>query len=532
MPGRANESARHPSPLAPSLLFKIARRRIAARFELGHECFAMPYADHGSSGARWATALRAIGNVQLIVALTLIPSILIAWWDGDNSALPFVEATAAMVILGGALIVFTRGRRAELRLRDGFLVVSAVWLISALLTPLPLILGPPHLSYTDAVFEVVSGLTTTGATAIVGIDHLPRSVLFYRQSLHFLGGMGIVVLAVAILPTLRVGGAQLTKGETSGPNKDSKLTPRIQSTAAALWLVYCGLNALCALAYYLGGMNAFDAITHAFATIATGGFGNYDANFAQFDSALLDTIAIVFMIVGGTNFALHFLAWQRGSFAAFFQDTEFRTFLWIAFTFSLIAAAGTYLGGTFPTVLSSLRHGTFHVVSMMTSTGFTTTGFANWYGFLPAFIMLITFVGACAGSTAGGIKIVRIIITVKLAWREVLRVIHPRAQFVVKIGDQVVSETIIAAVAGFVTVFMGSYVVLSLGVAATGEDIITSFSIVASSMNNVGPALGKATATVRDLNDVAVWLCSLAMLLGRLEVFTLLVLLTPAFWRE
>ncbi len=492
----------------------------------------MPHADHGSSGARWATALRAIGNVQLIVALTLIPSILIAWWDGDNSALPFVEATAAMVILGGALIVFTRGRRAELRLRDGFLVVSAVWLISALLTPLPLILGPPHLSYTDAVFEVVSGLTTTGATAIVGLDELPRSVLFYRQSLQFLGGMGIVLLAVAILPTLRVGGAQLTKGETSGPNKDSKLTPRIQSTAAALWLIYVGLNALCAAAFFMGGMNAFDAITHAFSTIATGGFGNYDANFAVFNSPLLETIAIVFILLGGANFALHFLAWHRGSVAAYFQDAEFRAYLRLILLFSAIASLGAYATGTFPTLVESIRHGTFHVVSMMTSTGFTTTGFADWGGFLPAFIMLIAFFGACAGSTSGGLKLVRIVITAKLAWREILRVIHPRAQFVVKIGNQVVGESIIAAVAGFVTVYIGCYVVLALGVAATGEDLVTSFSIVASSLNNVGPALGKATATVRDLNDVAVWLCSLAMLLGRLEVFTLLVLLTPAFWRE
>ncbi len=488
--------------------------------------------DRGTSAARLATALRAIGNVQLIVALTLLPSILLAWWDGDDTAKYFAEVFALMLGLGGGLILMTRGKRAELRLRDGFLVTTAVWLISALLTPLPLILGPPHLSLADAFFEVVSGLTTTGATTIVGIDQLPRSVLLYRQSLHFLGGMGIVVLAVAILPTLRIGGAQLTKGETSGPNKDSKLTPRIRQTAAALWLIYCGLNALCALAYWLAGMNWFDAITHSFATISTGGFANYDASIAAFNSPLIESIAMVFMVLGATNFALHFLAWGRGSFTVYGQDPEFRAFLWIIGTCTLVVTAGIYAAQVYGSLLEHLRHAAFHVISMFTSTGFTTTGFAHWPGFVPAFIMMITFLGACAGSTAGGLKTIRVMIIGRLAWRELMRVIHPRGQFVVKVGDQVIGEPILAAIAGFVTVYIASYVLLSLAVAATGEDIVTAFSIVASSMNNVGPALGKATSTVRDLNDAAVWLCSLAMLLGRLEVFTVLVLLTPAFWRE
>lgn len=485
-----------------------------------------------NSVARLSTALRAIGSVQLIVALTLVPSILLAWVDEDNTAKYFIEVFLLMVALGGTLILMTRGQRAELRLRDGFMVTTAVWVIASLLTPLPLILGPPHLDVADAFFEVVSGLTTTGATAIVGLDDLPRSVLFYRQSLHFLGGMGIVVLAVAILPTLRIGGAQLTKGETSGPNKDSKLTPRIQQTAAALWLIYCGLNALCAAAYWLAGMSWFDAITHAFATIATGGFANYDASIAAFDSMLIESIAVVFMLLGATNFALHFLAWGRGSFTVYGQDPEFRAYLWIIGACTLLVTLGIYSHGVYGSLVETLRHAGFHVVSMFTSTGFTTTGFAHWPGFVPAFIMMITFLGACAGSTAGGLKTIRTVIIGKLAWRELMRVIHPRGQFAVKVGDQVIGEGILAAIAGFVTVYVGSYVVLSLAVAATGEDVVTAFSIVAACMNNVGPALGKATASVRDLNDAAVWLCSIAMLLGRLEVFTVLVLLTPAFWRE
>ena len=486
----------------------------------------------GNSAARVATALRAIGNVQLIVAMALVPSIVLAFWDGDHTSAYFLEVFALMLGLGGGLILMTRGKRAELRLRDGFLVTTAVWLIASLLTPLPLILGPPHLSVADAFFEVVSGLTTTGATTIIGIDQLPRSVLFYRQSLHFLGGMGIVVLAVAILPTLRIGGAQLTKGETSGPNKDSKLTPRIQQTAAALWLIYCGLNALCALSYWLAGMNWFDAVTHAFATVATGGFSNYDASIAAFNSPLIESIAVLFMLLGGANFALHYLAWGRGSVAVYGQDAEFRAYLWIVGGCIVIVTAGLLSQHVYGSVIENLRHAIFHVVSMFTSTGFTTTGFSHWPGFLPSFIMMMTFLGASAGSTASGLKTIRILIILRLAKRELMRVIHPRGQFMVKIGNNVIDEPILAAIAGFVTVYLLSYVVLSLAVTATGEDPVTAFSIIAACMNNVGPALGKATATVYQLNDAAVWLCSLAMLLGRLEVITVLVLLTPAFWRE
>lgn len=485
-----------------------------------------------NSAARVATALRAIGNVQLIVASALVPSILLAFWDGDHTSAYFLEVFALMLGLGGGLILMTRGKRAELRLRDGFLVTTAVWMIASLLTPLPLILGPPYLSVTDAFFEVVSGLTTTGATTIIGIDQLPRSVLFYRQSLHFLGGMGIVVLAVAILPTLRIGGAQLTKGETSGPNKDSKLTPRIQQTAAALWLIYCGLNALCALSYWLAGMNWFDAVTHAFATVATGGFSNYDASIGAFNSPLIESIAVLFMLLGGTNFALHYLAWGRGSLTVYGQDAEFRAYLWIVGGCIAIVTAGLLSQRIYGSLIEDLRYAIFHVVSMFTSTGFSTTGFAHWPGFLPPFIMMMTFLGASAGSTAGGLKTIRTLIISRLAKRELMRVIHPRGQFMVKIGNHVIDEPILAAIAGFVTVYVGCYVLLSLAVAATGEDPVTAFSVVAACMNNVGPGLGKVTSTVHELNDAAVWLCSLAMLLGRLEVITVLVLLTPAFWRE
>lgn len=486
-----------------------------------------------TSSARLATALRAIGLVQLIVACTLVPSILIAWVDGDNGAHYFGEVFLLMVAIGAYLIYTTRGQRAELRLRDGFLVTSAVWLISAVLTPLPLMLGPPHLDYGRAMFEVVSGLTTTGATTVVGLDDLPRSVLFYRQSLHFLGGMGMIVLAVAVLPALRIGGSQLTRGESSGPNKDSKLTPRIRETAAALWIIYCGLTLLCTLAYWLAGMSWFDALTHAFSTTSTGGFANYDTSFAAFDSVTIEIVAQIFIILGATNFALHFIAFRRGSATIYPQDPEFRVFIGSLGVLTVIATLALWWSGTYSSFGESLRYGSFQVVSFATSTGFGSADLSPWPPALLGLFLVFAFLGACSGSTAGGLKTLRWMIVAKLARREMIKVIHPRGVFVVKIGDRVIAEPVLAAVAGFVTVYLGSYVVLSLLVTATGEDLLTAFSITAACITNLGPAMvGVAASTVQDLNEGAVWICTLAMLLGRLEVFTLLVLLTPAFWRE
>lgn len=476
--------------------------------------------------------LRAVGNVQLMSSVAVLPSLGIALWNDDGTAKFFLESFGILLVIGLALFLATRGATGELRMRDGFLVTVLVWLITSLVLAIPLVLAPPNLSYTDAVFEVVSGLTTTGATMIVGLDQLPQSVLFYRQFLHFYGGMGIVILAVAILPSLRVGGIQLTKGETTGPVKDSKLTPRIAQTAAALWLIYVGLNVLCTTAYWLAGMSFFDAVTHSMATLATGGFGNYDASMAHFNSVSIELIAIVFMLLGGASFGLHYLAWQRGSMTPLARDPEVRWFLAIVFGVALVVALQIWLGGRFPSFIESFRHSLFHVVSNITTTGFVTTGFADWPGMAAAALMLVGFVGGCAGSTSGAIKVVRVVITAKLALREIHRLIHPRARFLVKIGGSPVPDEVIGAVAGFVTVYIATFVVLSLGVAATGVDLVSAFSAVAACLNNMGPGLGVVAAHFRDLSEVAVWMCTLAMLIGRLEVFTLLVVLTPAFWRE
>jgi trk system potassium uptake protein TrkH len=475
---------------------------------------------------------RIVGVViALASTLNLVPAMLSWAWDEGIEAV-FLESLLATLAVGFVLWLPVRHRREELRLRDGFLVVTLIWFLVAGACSLPFMLGPTGLSVPDAYFEAVSGLTTTGATVIAGLENLPRSLLFYRQSLHFLGGMGIVILAVAVLPMLRIGGSQLFRAESTGPVKDTRLTPRIAETAKALWLVYVGLNTACALAYWVGGMDAFDAVTHAFATVATGGFGNYDASFAHFDSPLLESIAILFMFLGGVNFSLHFIAWRRATASVYFADSEVRAYFAIVVGTSLVLAAGLWMHGEYPGFLESLRHAAFHLVSNITTTGFTTTGFVQWPGYAPLLLILIGFIGGCSGSTSGGMKVVRIVLLFRQGLREIAQLVHPRGRFVVKLGQVTVPGAVLAAVTGFCTLYVACFTVLTLALAATGLDLLSAFSAVATCINNMGPGLSTVASNFREVGDVGVWICSFAMLLGRLEIFTVLVLLTPAFWRE
>jgi len=480
---------------------------------------------------RSRTLLRIFGAIIGLSAAISLPPMLLAWWWNEASATAFLESFLIAGVIGFVLWFPVRHARYEMRLRDGFLIVSGVWIIAVLVTALPFMLSEPNLSYTEAIFEAASGLTTTGATVIVGIEHLPRSMQFYRVLLHYFGGMGIVILAVAILPMLRIGGMQLFRAETTGPQKDSKLTPRIADTAKALWLVYTGLVVLCALAYWAAGMGLFDAVSHAMSTIATGGFANYDASFGYWDNPLLESIAIVFMFIGGLNFGLHWYAWRRATLGHYRADAEVTSFFWVCVTVSLVIALTVWLGGRFPDPVEALRHATFQVVSNITTTGFVTTGFVDWPGLAPLALIMLGFIGGCAGSTAGGMKFARVQMVVRLGLRELRQLVHPKGQFLVKVGGKRVSERVVIAVAGFCTLYILSYLVLTLALAADGVDIVTAFSAVAACMNNVGPGLGAVSAHFREMSDFSLWVCSVAMVLGRLEVFTLLVLLTPQFWR-
>ena len=476
---------------------------------------------------------RIFGLLLMVFSLTMLPPIGVSVLYADGHWQPFSDAF--VIVLAAGLLLWWPERRntRELRLRDGFLVVALFWLVLGLAGAVPLVMTDrPVMSVTDAVFEAVSGFTTTGATTLIGLDELPPSLLYYRQQIQWFGGIGIVVLAVALLPVLGVGGMQLLRAETPGPVKDAKLTPRITATAKALWLLYLALTVACALGYYLAGMNAFDAITHSFTTVSSGGYSTHDASLAHFDSVGVEIIAMLFMLAGGSNFALHFVAWRYGRIADYWRDAEFRAYVSIILVVTLVATGVLYFSDFYAGVGSSLRHAAFTAVSVQTSTGFTTADFSIWPGALPVVLIFLSFIGGSAGSTAGGMKVVRWLLIAKQGSREVLRLIHPSAELPVKLGGKPVRWQVVDAVWGFFAVYVTCFAVLMVLLLSTGENQVTAFSAIATCMNNLGPGLGEVANNFRSLTDTGKWICVTAMLLGRLEIFPILVLLSPAFWHS
>jgi trk system potassium uptake protein TrkH len=476
---------------------------------------------------------RVIGFLIAGSSLMMLPPVLVSLFYSDGTATLFLVSAALLLAIGGAIYYPVRHATQELRLRDGFLIVVCAWLALVLVGALPFVLlTSPDLSYIDSVFESMSGLTTTGATIVTNIDALPRAVLYYRQQLQWLGGMGIIVLAVAILPMLRVGGMQLYRAETPGPMKDTKLTPRITETAKALWLIYVGITVTCIFAYWLAGMKMFDAVGHAFSTVAIGGFSTHNDSLAYWNNPMVELVAGFFMVLAGINFALHFTAWRRASTQPYFSDPELRVYAFLLLFFGITASFTLYLTGTYETLAASFRYGMFQVISVMTTTGFTTAPFYTWSGYRPVLLILLAFIGGCAGSTAGGMKVIRIILLYRQSIREIQRLIHPHAVIPVKVGGQKTSDTIISAVWGFFFLYIANFALMTIFLTATGLDEETSYSAVGACLTNLGPALGDAGPNYAELNDTAKVILSLAMLLGRLEIYTLLVLFTPAFWRD
>ncbi len=488
---------------------------------------------HGADPQRrLRTLLRVLGVIVGLSSLTKLPPLFLALALGESTVAAFAGSFLFSAALGAGLWWPNRRVRYELRLRDGFLVVTLTWVVASLASSLPLMAAPLHLSFTHAVFEATSGLTTTGATVISGLEHLPKSLLLYRQVLQFLGGMGIVILAVAILPMLKIGGTQLFRAETTGPSRDSKLTPRIGETAKALWLVYAGLTALCALAYWVAGMPIFDAICHSLSTVSTAGFSTYDAGLGHWDSPLIDLVAIIFMTLGGINFALHFVAWRSASVAHYLNDSELRAFVRLLGGAVLLVAATLWLAGDYPSFGESLRRSALQMVSAMTTTGFAVQGFGNWSGIAPMLVMIVAVIGGCSGSTVGGLKVARVMMVLRQGMREVRQLVHPKGQFLVKMGGRRVSESVVLSVSGFITLWMACFMLLLLGFIAFGLDPLSAFGGAVATLTNLGPGLGEVNTTFGTVSTGGVWLGTLGMLLGRLEVFSLLVLLTPTFWRE
>ena len=481
----------------------------------------------------FAAVQRILGLLLTVFSFTLVPPFVVALAAQDGAAVAFATAFALTLSVGFISWLPVRHKRRELRLRDGFVVVVMFWTVLSTIGALPFVLADdPHLSITDAIFESVSGLTTTGATVITHIEGLPTSILYYRQQLQWLGGMGIIVLAVAVLPMLGIGGMQLYRAETPGPMKDSKLTPRITETAKALWYIYLSLTIACGLAYWLAGMSMFDAVGHAFSTVAIGGFSTHDASMGYFNSPAIDMIAVVFMFLAGVNFSLHFVAFRRHSVTGYWRDSEFRFYVLLMSSVILVTVLGLYFTETYDRWQDALVNGLFQAVSIGTTAGFTTAEFYNWPGFIAISLLFSSFVGGCAGSTGGGIKVIRLLLLVKQGLREITRLVHPSAQIPVRVGSKTVSSRVVEAVWGFFALYVASFTVMYLALAATGLDLMTAFSAVAACINNLGPGLAGVGAHYADMHDPGKWILCFAMLLGRLEIFTLLVLLTPAFWRK
>ncbi len=480
---------------------------------------------------RPAFVIRLVGLFLLLFSLTMIPPALLAAWDDDGQLINFARSLLILALPGLLLWLPTRRHRGNLYNREVFLVVALFWVLLGTLGSVPLLLGT-ELSLTDAVFEAVSGFTTTGATTIIGLDDLPRSILFYRQQLQWFGGLGVIVLAVAILPMLGVGGMQLYRAETPGPMKSEKLTPRIAQTARFMLIIYFALTVACASAYWLAGMTLFDAVAHSLSTVATGGFSTHDASIGHFDSVAVEIIAIVFMLIGALSFSVHFVALRGPSPSVYWHDTQSRVFLLTVLGLALAAGLLLWFGDRHDSLFHALRHGTFTVVSVITTTGFSTDTFALWPLGLPLLLIFVSFFGGCAGSTSGGIKAIRIIVLAKVGIREMQRLIHPQLVRPIKIGERAVPKLVLDAIWSFFSVYVLIFAALVLALMATGLDQVTAFGAVATSLNNLGPGLGAVASTFHDINPVAKWLCTLAMLLGRLEIFTLLVLLTPEFWRK
>ncbi len=419
-------------------------------------------------------------------------------------------------------------------MRDGFLLVALGWAGLPALAALPLMFFLPGLSFTDAYFECVSGLTTTGATVLTRLDQLPPSINLWRCQLQWMGGMGIIVLAVAILPLLGVGGSQVFRAETPGPMKDVKLTPRITETAKGLWTVYAGITVVCVICYRAAGMSWIDALMHGFSTMSLGGYSSHDASFAFWDSPAIELVAIVFMLIAGMNFATHFIALRSGSPLAYRRDPEIRPYLAVLAVSVLGIALFLWLHGAYPDFTSAIRFAAFNVISIATTTGYANTDYNLWPIFASMWMLILCSFVSCSGSTGAGIKMIRALLMAKQGLREMVRIVHPRAIVPVQLGGQVVENNIIFAVLAFMLVYGSSVILMTMVLSATGVEIVTAFSAVIACINNMGPGLNELgpAGNYSGLTDFQTWVLSFAMLLGRLELMTLLVVLTPAFWRK
>ncbi|HSW23748.1 MAG TPA: potassium transporter TrkG, partial [Burkholderiaceae bacterium] len=475
-----------------------------------------------------------VGRLVALFALFMLVPFAFAWVGRDGGETAFLLGTLVTAGAGGAMSLFARRSRHELQPRDGFLLVSLTWALLPAFGALPLLWALPDLSVTDAYFEAMSGFTATGSSVINGLERLPLSVNVWRCLLQLVGGLGIIVLVVAVLPLLGIGGTQLFRAEAAGPMKDQKLTPRIADTARGLWGVYFGMALACFIAYKWAGMGWADAFMHTCATVGLGGFSSYDAGFMHWDSPAIDAVAVLFMVLAGVNFALYFVALRSRSPRVLWRNAELRAYVATLACAVLVVTAYLQWHGTYDGLAATLRHVAFSVVSVATTTGFAHDDYALWPTFAPALMLLLGCFATCAGSTGGGLKMVRMVLLVKQVRRELVRIVHPNVVNPVVFGGAAVDPRVMQSVIAYMMVYGATLVTVGMVLVFSGLDLVTAFSAAVACLNNIGPGLGQVgpSTSYASLSDLQTWVCTLAMLLGRLELLSVLVLFTPQFWRR
>lgn len=480
------------------------------------------------------SVVHIFSKVLMLFALAFLVPLGASLFLNDGAQRAYDKAILITFVSGALLWLVSYRAKRELLTRDGFLLVAMIWAVLPVFSTIPLLAYIPGLSFTDAYFEAVSGLTATGATVLSGLDNLPPSINIWRTLMHWIGGMGVIVLVVAVLPMLGVGGRQLFKAETPTPMKDSKLTPRMAETAKGLWQVYVLITVICMLSLWAGGMSWIDAMVHGFSVMALGGMSSHDASMAFFDSPLLEAIVMLFALIAGISFSTHFMAFRMRNLFAYRHDSEIRWYFGVLAVSVLALTFFLRYKGFYLDFSEALRHAAFNTISVATTLGFSTTDYNVWPSFAPLWMLFLSSFVASSGSTGGGIKMLRATLLYKQVYRELVKLVHPRAEIHTKVGQQAVPNKIIYAVLAFLFIYVASIVMLSFVLLASGLDVFTAFTAVVAMLNNTGPGLGQVgpASTYAILNDFQIWVCSFAMLLGRLEFFTLLVVFTPVFWRK
>ena len=476
---------------------------------------------------------KTLGLLLMVFSFAQVPPILVDLIYSEGEYLTFVFSFI-LTVFGGLVLWWPfRAIKKSFRLREGVLIVVSFWIVLSLFGTLPFLITESisNLSFSNAFFESMSGLTTTGATVLSQLDDLPKSILFYRQQLQWLGGMGIIVLAVAVLPLLGVGGMELYHAESSGIAKD-RLTPKLRNTAIALWKIYLSLTVLCALAYFFSGMSIFDAVSHSFSTVAIGGFSTHDSSIGYFNSIPIEMIAMFFMFLAGINFSLHFVAWNNRSLVDYIKDSEFKTYSMVLFSASAIVIIALSLNSEYGSTSETIRHSLFQTISIATTTGFTSQNYSNWPAAIPVFLIMVSFIGACVGSTGGGIKVVRVLVMFRLGMKEIHKFIRPNAQVSIKLNNASINEKALVSVLGFFSLYAISFIFIMMLLMFAGLDQVTAYSATAATMNNLGPGLGEVAQNYGSLGETAKWILSFSMLIGRLEVLTIIAIFHRAFWRH